>query len=209
MSVKQVSGGLVVEDFAGHGVYEGCGFVTVLLCNLCHALAFGEVAANDTVIALIAATFAGGKGMAVVDRQALVTLLIMLHTVAVLELAAIVHGYGFECTLRELRNDSIKGFGGGGCGLAAGSYDDFKTCLTLGEDKEGLPLAFCGAYDTVHFPMAKGQAAVYLGWAAVYGQPLGRSAGLYLVGLALFAVGLFGQMPVGHVGDIAPVYIAI
>ncbi len=79
MSVKQVSGGLVVEDFAGHGVYEGCGFVTVLLCDLCHALAFGEVAANDTVIALIAATFAGGKGMAVVDRQALVTLLIMLH----------------------------------------------------------------------------------------------------------------------------------
>ena len=200
---------MIVEDFAGHSVYEGCGPIAVLLRYFGKAPAFGEVAANDTVIALIAATFAGGKGMAVVDRQALVTLLIVLHTVAVLELAAIVHGYGFECTLRELRNDSIKGFGGGGCGLAAGSYDDFKTCLTLGEDKEGLPLAFCGAYDTVHFPMAKGQAVINMGWTAVYGKPLRCPGGLYLAGLALLTARLLRKMPVCYAGNIATVYVAV
>ena len=98
---------MVIEDFSGHGVYEGCGFVAVLLCDFRHAPAFGEVTANDSVIALIAATLTGGIRMAVIDGQTLVALLIMLHTMTVLEFAAIVHGYRLECTLRELRNDSI------------------------------------------------------------------------------------------------------
>ena len=93
----------------------------------------------------------------------------MLHAVTVLELAAVIHSDGLECAVWELGHDSIQGLGGGRCGLAASPYNDLKACQAFGENKEGLPLAFCGAYNTVHFPMAKGQAVVYMNWAAVYG----------------------------------------
>ena len=92
----------------------------------------------------------------------------MLHAVTVLELAAVIHSDGLECAVGELGHDSIQGLGGGRCGLAASPYNHFKACQAFGENKEGLPLAFCGAYNTVHFPMAKGQAVVYMSWAAVY-----------------------------------------
>ena len=59
MSVKQVSGSLIVKDFTGHSVNEGSNPIAVLLCDLCHALAFREVSADDTIVALIAATLTG------------------------------------------------------------------------------------------------------------------------------------------------------
>jgi len=68
MSAKQVSGRLIVEDFTGHSVNEGGDSIAVLLCDLCHALAFREVSADDTIVSLIAATLTGRIGMAIIDR---------------------------------------------------------------------------------------------------------------------------------------------
>ena len=68
MSVKQVSGSLIVKDFTGHGVNEGSDSITVLLRDLCHTLAFREVSADNTIVALIAATLAGRIGVTVIDR---------------------------------------------------------------------------------------------------------------------------------------------
>ena len=68
MSVKQVSGSLIVKDFTGHGVNEGGDSIAVFLCDLCHALAFREVSADNTIVTLIAATLTGRIGVTVIDR---------------------------------------------------------------------------------------------------------------------------------------------
>ena len=92
---------MVVEDFAGHGVDGRSDLVTVLLRDFRKALAFREIAADDTVITLITATLKAGIRMGIVDRKALVTLLIMFHAVAILEFRAIINGDGLECAMRE------------------------------------------------------------------------------------------------------------
>lgn len=43
-------------------------------------------------------------------------------------------------------------------------------------------------------------------WAAVDGQPLGRSGGLGLVVMALLTQGLFREVLIGQAGNIALVY---
>ena len=83
---KEVGSSSIAEDFTGHGVDGSGGFITVSLCDTCHAFALGEEAADNAVIAFIGTTFTRGKGVAIVDRQAPVAVLIMLHTMAVLEL---------------------------------------------------------------------------------------------------------------------------
>lgn len=133
----------------------------------------------------------------------------MLHTVAILKFTAVVHRDSLKSTVGELGNNSIQGRGSSCCSLAAGPYNDLKACQAFGEDKERLPLAFCGAYDTVHFPMAKGQAVINMGWTAVYGKPLRCPGGLYLAGLALLTAGLLREVLICYAGDIAPVYVTI
>ena len=117
--------------------------------------------------------------------------------------------HSLKSTVGELGNNSIQGRGSSCCSLAAGPYNDLKACQAFGEDKERLPLAFCGAYDTVHFPMAKGQAVINMGWTAVYGKPLRCPGGLYLAGLALLTARLLRKMPVCYAGNIATVYVAV
>lgn len=92
---------MVVEDFARHGVDSRSDLVTVLLRDFCKALTFWEIAADDTIITLIAATLKAGIRVGIVDRKALVTLLVMLHAVAILEFRAIVNSDGLECAMRE------------------------------------------------------------------------------------------------------------
>ena len=98
---KKLGGGAIAEDFAGHGIDGRSGPVTIFLCDAGHTTAFGKIAADDTVIPLIRATFARRKGMTIVDRQASVSSLVMLHAVTILKLRTIVHGDRLERTLRE------------------------------------------------------------------------------------------------------------
>ena len=68
ISIKQVSGSLIIKDFTGHSVNEGSDFITILLRDLCHALTFREVTADDTIVTLIAATLTGRIGVTVINR---------------------------------------------------------------------------------------------------------------------------------------------
>jgi len=63
--LEALPGGGVVKDFPGHVIDVVRDPVALCLCDLAEALALGEVAADDTVVALIASTLTTGIGVAV------------------------------------------------------------------------------------------------------------------------------------------------
>lgn len=114
-------------------VNAGSDLGTVLLRQPVHAFALGEVAADDTVITFVRATFPRAVRMGIIDGQTLVALLVMLHAIAVLELRAVIHGDGLECALWELTDNLVEGIDGSGAGFGSGAEDNFKSCFTFGQ----------------------------------------------------------------------------
>ena len=71
--------------------------------------------------------------MGIVDSQALIGKVIMLHAVAVLELRTVVHGDGLECALGVIFDDFIQGTDSLRAGLGVGTEDNFIAGFAFGQ----------------------------------------------------------------------------
>ena len=137
-----------------HAVYTAGNIVTVFLSNVLHTPAFGEEAADKTVIILVGATLTGGIRVAVVESRDQ-----GLSAVCVLELRAIIYRDALEGVRRKAAKDFLKGGDSSGRGLGGVFKDDFKAGHALCEDEDGLFLSTGFAYHAVHFPVTKGGTA--------------------------------------------------
>ena len=89
MFLEEFGGGAAAQDFAMHVVEVAGGGITTPLRYSSHALALGEITANEAVAVFVGATFTGCVGVTVVkggDKR--------LNAVSVLKLRAVVNGEG-------------------------------------------------------------------------------------------------------------------
>lgn len=197
----------MVKDFPGHVIDLVCHKITVSLCDIAKGTAFFKEAADYAVISLVTATLTACVGMAVVDGQPLVSVFVLLHALTVGKFGAVIHGNGLECFGGELLYDGAQSRYSGLCGFAEDTEDNFITGQAFRQNEDAFMFAFGLAYYTVKLPVPEGGTGVYFLRAVFYAGSFGWSFSLYVAVFAPF-IGLFSQVFIANIGDIAIVYVA-